>query len=83
MKTLIYFILGLVGLIGTITGTIKLCSYGLNVENVIQIFFMTFVCMCLFVFFGYAFMKHYKELIRKTKKVRTKGLRLIYKKDVH
>ena len=63
MKTLIYFILGLTGLIGTITGTIKLCSYGLNAENVVQTFFITFVCMGLFVLFGYAFMKHRKDLL--------------------
>ena len=62
MKTLLYFILGLVGLIGTITGTIKLCSMGLNAENVVQTFSITFVCMALFVFFGYAFSRHYKEL---------------------
>jgi len=63
MKTLLYFILGLVGLIGTITGTIKLCSMGLNAENVVQTFSITFVCMALFVFFGYVFSRHYKELI--------------------
>jgi len=62
MKTLLYFILGLVGLIGTITGTIKLCSMGLNAESVVQTFSITFVCMGLFVFFGYAFKKHYKDL---------------------
>ena len=63
MRTLLYFILGLVGLIGTITGTIKLCSLGLNADNVVQTFFITFLCMGLFVFFGYAFSKHWKELM--------------------
>ena len=63
MKTLTYFILALIGLIGTITGTIKLCSYGLDNGNVMQTFFITLFCMGLFVLFGYAFVKHYKELI--------------------
>ena len=62
MKTLLYFILGLVGLIGTVTGTIKLCSMGLNAESVVQTFSITFVSIGLFVFFGYAFKKHYKDL---------------------
>jgi len=64
MKTLLYFILALIGFVGTITGTIKLCSQGLNIDNVVQTFFITFVCALLFVLFGYAFVKHYKELLK-------------------
>ena len=63
MKTLFYFIVTLVGFIATITGTIKLCSLGLNVENVVQTFYITFIGMALFVFFGYAFKEHYKDLL--------------------
>lgn len=62
MRTFIYLILAIVGLTGTVSGTIKLSSLGLIPVNVGQTFFITFVCMMLFVLFGYAFYKHVKEL---------------------
>jgi predicted amino acid-binding ACT domain protein len=61
MKTFIYLVLAIVGLTGTISGTIKLSSTGLTSVNVEQTFITTFLCMGLFVLFGYAFYKHIKE----------------------
>ena len=62
MKTIIYLILALVGLTGTITGTVKLTSF--SYDNIAQTFFITLFCMGLFTLFGYAFVKHFKELMK-------------------
>lgn len=62
MKTFIYLILAIVGLTGTISGTVKLSSLGLSAENIGQLFIITFICMGLFILFGYAFYNQIKEL---------------------
>ena len=64
MRTIIYLIIALVGLTGTITGTIKLVSFNISQQTIIQTFFITLFCMGLFTLFGYAFVKHYKELLK-------------------
>lgn len=62
MKTFIYLILAIIGLVGTITGTINLCSVNLNADNIGRAFITTIVCMMLFILFGYASYIHIKEL---------------------
>ena len=62
MKTFAYLILAIVGLTGTITGTIKLSSLELTSLTIGQTFITTAICMGLFIFFGYASYTHIKEL---------------------
>jgi hypothetical protein len=62
MKTFIYLILAIMGLTGSITGTIKLSSLGIHAIDLGQSFFVTLISMGLFVFFGYAFYHHIKDL---------------------
>ena len=62
MKTFMYLILAIVGLTGTISGTVKLSSLGLTSGNVGQTFLITFISMGLFVMFGYAFYRDIKDL---------------------
>jgi len=59
MKTFTYLILAIIGLTGTITGTIKLCSLD---ANVMPTFAYTLFSVGLFVLFGYAFYIHIKDL---------------------
>ena len=62
MKTFIYLVLAIVGLTGTISGTIKLSSLGFTDVNIQSVFIITFICMALFVLFGYGAYRHIKEL---------------------
>lgn len=62
MKTFIYLILAIVGLTGSISGTIKLSSFQLSADSIGKTFIITFICMGLFVLFGYAFYRDNKEL---------------------
>jgi len=62
MKTIIYLILALVGLTGTISGTIRITSF--SYDDIAQTFFITLFCMGLFILFGYAFTKHFRDLLK-------------------
>ena len=62
MKTVIYFLMTVVSLVITITGTINLCTPGqLTTDNIAQVFFTTLLAMGVFLLFGYGLLKLYKK----------------------
>jgi len=60
MKQVIYFLMSIISLTGTITGTIKLCSLVCTKTDIVPIFCVTLLSMGTFILFGYAF-KHSLE----------------------
>jgi hypothetical protein len=62
MKTFSYLILAIIGLTGSITGTINLSNIDLNGTSIARPFIFTLICMGLFIFFGYAPYRHIKDL---------------------
>ena len=55
IKQIIYLLMAVIGLIGTISGTIKLSSLSYNDGDIIPMFFLTLISMAVFILFGYAF----------------------------
>jgi len=55
MKQIIYLLMTVIGLIGTISGTIKLSSLSYNDGDIIPMFFLTLISIAVFILFGYAF----------------------------
>jgi len=62
MKLFIYLILAIIGLTGTITGTIRLSAFNIPADHIGRIVITTFICIILFTLFGYAFHKGNDEL---------------------
>jgi len=69
MKTIIYFILTIMGFIGSVTGIIRLGSYGISSvdTSIMYSFIYTLVSMGVFIFFSYVFAHSYKDFINKLK----------------
>ena len=68
MKTIIYFLLTIIGFIGSVVGTVKLGSFGVDADaTVIYHVLYTLVSMGIFTFFGYALKQSYKEFVKKLK----------------
>ena len=60
MKTIIYFLLTVIGLTGSVVGTIRLGSFGLlSGDAVMYTFTYTFISMGVFTLFGYALRQHF------------------------
>ena len=55
IKQIIYLLMAVIGLIGTISGTSKLSSLSYNDGDIIPMFFLTLISMAVFILFGYAF----------------------------